>query len=57
LAPHERWRIQRIYPDGRRELVTVAGVPWEGNQVQGQSRIGVLTRKEPKLRFELVPPA
>lgn len=46
-----RWRIERVFADGRRELVTLAGEPWEGPADKAKTRAEVMQREEPDVRF------
>lgn len=41
------WRVERIYTDGRHELVTLAGEPWEGTEAQARRRAAVMQAEEP----------
>lgn len=46
-GPTQRaWRVERIFADGRREFVTLAGEPWEGTEVQARQRAAVMQAEE-----------
>jgi hypothetical protein len=51
-----RWRIERVFADGRSELVTLAGEAWEGPEDKARKRAEVMQREEPDVTFRLVPP-
>lgn len=50
----ETWRIERVFHDGRRELVQLAGGAWEGTEVQARERARVMQADEPDVSFDVL---
>jgi hypothetical protein len=48
------WRVERVFGDGRRELVTLGGEPWEGAEEQALERARVMQAEETDVKFELL---
>lgn len=46
-----KWCIVRVFADGRRELVTLAGEPWEGPEEKARHRAAVMQAEEPDVTF------
>lgn len=50
-APGTTWCIVRVFSDGRREFVTLAGEPWQGSEEKARSRASVMQQEEPEVTF------